>query len=142
MMSAVDALGAADRSGDVAFGLILVIWLVILAAMIPLFILWIVRLIEVIKLPETQYKNAGTEKLTWVLVLVLAGWIGTLVWQFGSTRQRVLPASPAVQWAMMPAQADGGAPPGWYPDPQQPAMLRWWDGRVWTAHRQPPQPPR
>lgn len=142
MMSAVDALLAADPSGDVAFGLILLIWLVILAAMIPLFILWIVRLIEVIKLPDAQYRNAGTEKLTWVLVLVLAGWIGALVWQFGSTRQRVLAASPAVQWAMMPAQADVGAPPGWYPDPQQPAMLRWWDGRVWTAHRQPPQPPR
>ena len=64
MMSAVDALLAADPSGDVAFGLILLIWLVILAAMIPLFILWIVRLIEVIKLPDAQYRNAGTEKLT------------------------------------------------------------------------------
>jgi hypothetical protein len=33
-------------------------------------------------------------------------------------------------------------PPGWYPDPVQPANLRWWDGTRWTEYRaaawQPP----
>ena len=30
---------------------------------------------------------------------------------------------------------DGGqAAPGWYPDPYQPARLRYWDGEVWTEH--------
>jgi hypothetical protein len=24
---------------------------------------------------------------------------------------------------------------GWYPDPKQPAALRWWDGSRWTGHR-------
>jgi Protein of unknown function (DUF2510)/Domain of unknown function (DUF4190) len=28
-------------------------------------------------------------------------------------------------------------PPGWYPDPEQPANVRWWDGTTWTAHRAP-----
>lgn len=29
------------------------------------------------------------------------------------------------------------APQGWYPDPQQPAQQRWWDGAQWTAHTAP-----
>lgn len=134
------ALLAADDGTGVA-AVLIVVWLIILAAMIPLFILWIVRLVEVIKLPEEQYKNAGTEKLTWILVVALAGWIGALVWQLGSTRKRVLAASPVAAWGVMPGQAYGGTPPGWFPDPQNPAMLRWWDGRMWTEYRQP-LPPR
>jgi hypothetical protein len=27
--------------------------------------------------------------------------------------------------------------PNWYPDPQNPAMLRWWDGQIWTNHTRP-----
>ena len=26
------------------------------------------------------------------------------------------------------------APPGWYPDPTDPARIRWWDGTAWTFH--------
>jgi Protein of unknown function (DUF2510) len=26
-----------------------------------------------------------------------------------------------------------GPPPNWYPDPWDPAALRWWDGRHWTG---------
>jgi hypothetical protein len=28
---------------------------------------------------------------------------------------------------------DVSAPPGWYPDPQNPAGFRWWDGTVWSG---------
>ncbi|WP_431840632.1 DUF2510 domain-containing protein [Gordonia hongkongensis] len=31
--------------------------------------------------------------------------------------------------------------PGWHRDPENPAMLRWWDGYQWTANRHPVQPP-
>lgn len=34
------------------------------------------------------------------------------------------------------------AAPGWYPDPEHPAMVRWYDGYAWTEHRTPRTPPR
>jgi predicted lipid-binding transport protein (Tim44 family) len=32
-------------------------------------------------------------------------------------------------------------PADWYPDPEQPGMQRYWDGRDWTEHRAPIAPP-
>jgi Protein of unknown function (DUF2510) len=29
---------------------------------------------------------------------------------------------------------------GWYSDPQNPNLLRWWDGNIWTSHTQPAKP--
>jgi len=41
----------------------------------------------------------------------------------------------------MSAQATPPVPAGWYPDPQNPATVRYWDGSTWTEHRhQPGQP--
>lgn len=28
-------------------------------------------------------------------------------------------------------------PPGWYQDPRDPSMMRWWDGATWTDAAQP-----
>lgn len=31
---------------------------------------------------------------------------------------------------------------GWYPDPSNEALIRWWDGSQWTTYTQPTQPPQ
>lgn len=41
-----------------------------------------------------------------------------------------------------PTPAVGASPTGaggWYPDPEDPSQLRWWDGRQWTDQRAPRQ---
>ena len=32
------------------------------------------------------------------------------------------------------------APAGWYPDPQDPSQMRWWDGSQWGETQSPPPP--
>lgn len=36
--------------------------------------------------------------------------------------------------------SDAQAPAGWFPDPEDPANLRYWDGTAWTEHRHPVDP--
>jgi len=37
--------------------------------------------------------------------------------------------------------SNGGAPPGWYPDPSGSGLQRYFDGNAWTAHTAPVTPP-
>ena len=32
-------------------------------------------------------------------------------------------------------------PPGWYPDPSRPGLMRWWDGSQWSEQSAPAPPP-
>ena len=89
------------------------------------FVFWIVKIVEVVGIPDHQYRAAHTEKVTWVLIVALAGWIGGLIWQFAK-RSEVL----AMAGALPPP------PPGWYPEPGT-SVVRWWDGTRWTEHRNP-----
>lgn len=87
---------------------------------------WIIAIVEVAKIPEHQYRAAGTEKLTWVLIVALLQLVGTIIW-YAAKRRQVLAAAGALP----------PPPAGWYPDPGSGAM-RWWDGYRWID---PPQPP-
>ncbi|MFJ8587037.1 DUF2510 domain-containing protein [Streptomyces sp. NPDC093595] len=41
-----------------------------------------------------------------------------------------------------PVPGGTGVPPGWYPDPGNPAVEHWWDGTAWTGHTRSPRPHR
>jgi|HubBroStandDraft_4_1064222.scaffolds.fasta_scaffold52878_2 hypothetical protein len=93
------------------------------------FVLWILAIIEVVKIPDTQFRAVGSEKTVWAIIVILLGIIGALIWFFAK-RSEVLAAA-----GRIPAP-----PPGWYPEPGV-GTLRWWDGSRWTEARHYPPPP-
>lgn len=74
----------------------------------------------------------GLQPWHWLILLVVLGLAAGGVWLI-------------VRLASRPTKASGQspsmvAPPGWYPDPQDPTGLRYFDGREW-ASALPPRPP-
>ncbi len=107
-------------------GILLLFFVAFLALWVFSIVYWIMAIVEVAKLPEQQFRAAGTDKTMWVIVVVLVGIIGALIWRFVK-RDEVLAAA-----GRTPAP-----PPGWYPEPGGTAM-RWWDGVRWTEQRHAP----
>ena len=89
-------------------------------------VFWILKIVEVARIPDQQFRIAASDKVAWILVVVLAQIIGALIWQFAK-RNDVLAAA-----GHMPP------PPGWYPQPG--GSLCWWDGWQWTPYRHPARP--
>jgi hypothetical protein len=52
-------------------------------------VFWIVRLVEICRIPADTYRAGGSEKVIWIVVVVLGGVLGALAWHF-SRRHRVL----------------------------------------------------
>jgi hypothetical protein len=83
---------------------------------------WVVALVDCVRRPEIVYRVTGTEKVTWVLIVALAGWIGGLI-HWCSQRARLqeiertgIAAFAPTYVAPYPGSASGppGTPPGWY----------------------------
>ena len=106
-----------------------VFFLLIFGASIAAMVLWVVAIVEVARIPEHQFRAAGTDKTLWILVVVLAQFVGALVWYLVKRRDvkaaaGVIPPPPA----------------GWYPNAAMGAT-EWWDGYRWTGQRLPPAGP-
>ncbi|NNN22078.1 MAG: DUF2510 domain-containing protein [Acidimicrobiales bacterium] len=83
----------------------------------------IFKIIEVARIEDYRFKMCGTDKTTWILIIVFASIFGALIWQF-STRKKVL-ATPANLQFSMPI-----SPPGWYREHTS-GQVRYWDGFRW-----------
>src|SRR5262249_43060961 len=58
------------------------VYVVVLGLWVGAIAFWIAKLVEVVRIPETQYRAAGSEKTNWMIVVILVQVIGALIWQF------------------------------------------------------------
>jgi hypothetical protein len=56
----------------------------------------------------------------------------------GATERPRQEARTSTEASVNQAAEEAAAPPGWYPDPWDPAMARWYDGVQWTGYTQQP----
>jgi hypothetical protein len=73
--------------------------------------------------------------LVWILILVvIIAVILAVVRAVARPRSSTVVEQPVARQA---PPAAGGLTPGWYPDQNDPSLMRYYDGRVWTAQTQP-----
>lgn len=105
------------------FALLSIIWFAMIAFAVVSIVLWVLSLIEVLRYPDPVWAYAGTDKTTWILVVVLAGGIGALIYWF-SQRKRLkaveadlrargmLNVAPPPQYGYGYGYPQAGPPPG------------------------------
>jgi hypothetical protein len=83
--------------------------------------------------------NTLVNTLVWVVILIaiIAAVVAVIRAISGPRGATVVEQPPVAREAPPPAAASGGLSPGWYPDQQDPSLMRYYDGRVWTAQTQP-----
>jgi len=84
--------------------------------------------------------TGAVNSLIWILVLIaIVAVIITVVRAMSRSSverpvERGVVEQPVVQKQPV---ATSGLAPGWYPDQQDPSLMRYFDGRVWTAQTEP-----
>jgi Protein of unknown function (DUF2510) len=84
--------------------------------------------------------SGAVNSLIWILVLVaIVAVIIAIVRNVSGPRAERPLERPVVEQPVVHQQpvATSGLAPGWYPDQQDMQMMRYFDGRVWTAQTQP-----
>lgn len=84
--------------------------------------------------------SGAVNSLVWILVLIAIVAVVIAVARALSRPRAERPVErPVVEQPVVQQQpvATGGLAPGWYPDQQDPSLMRYYDGRVWTAQTEP-----
>jgi Protein of unknown function (DUF2510) len=79
--------------------------------------------------------SGAINSLIWILILIaIIAAVVAVVRAMARPKSATVVEQPVVRQA--PPAASGLAP-GWYPDQNDPSLMRYYDGRVWTAQTQP-----
>ena len=84
--------------------------------------------------------SGAVNSLVWILVVIaIVAVIIAVVRAMSGPRARGPVERPIVEQPVVHQQpvATTGLAPGWYPDQQDMNMMRYFDGRVWTAQTEP-----
>jgi heme/copper-type cytochrome/quinol oxidase subunit 2 len=77
------AVGAAAGLAGIWIIFLVLVWLVVAAIGIFFFVIWIITLIDCAKRDNDEFPDATeNSKLIWILVIVLAGGIGAIIYYF------------------------------------------------------------
>jgi hypothetical protein len=84
--------------------------------------------------------SGAMNSLIWILILVvIIAVVIAVLRAVMRPRDATVVEQPVVEQpvARQAPPASSGLSPGWYPDQQDPSLMRYYDGRVWTAQTQP-----
>lgn len=85
-----DAAGAAGGLAFAGFGLVCMV--LYFALVIAGLVFWIMMIVDVAKREESQFPNStGSSKTIWLIVVILLGIIGAIVYYFAVKRKAPLP---------------------------------------------------
>lgn len=92
--------------------------------------MWSWSLVDILRRPEQEWKAIGQDRTLWLVLVLFVGLMGSLGY-FLAIRPKFEKLKALGGMPVMPML--NAAPAGWYPDPAGAPMMRWFDGRQWTA---------